>query len=464
MTSPDRLKRLVAADGRHVVHPFSQIASTEITPSTMYVGGEGCYVRTASGDRLFDANAGLGCVNVGYGRDEIADAIRDQAAQLGYFQIFGQNATLPSAELAAKLAELAPGDLNRVVFSTGGSLANETAVRVAHHYFRLQGKHDKKQIISVAGAYHGSGYLTASMTQSAPEYRELFHTAESIVHVAASPNAYRAPEGVLVEDFLDYLVDDLERLIAKVRSERIACFILEPILGTGGAIVPPDGYHAQVAEICRENEILVIADEVVTGFGRLGEFFAGEPLFDFVADMVTVGKGISSGYLPLAATLISDEIYEVIGSSKDPDVLFAHGFTYSGHPACCAAGLKNIDIMEREDLCGNVREVGMGFQADLRALREAPIVGDVRGRGFMAAVELVRDKTSKEPFPVEVEVAKRVEAHCRVQGLIVRGLGAKLVLGPPLVMTADQATWVVDTLRSGLEHVTDDLLAAGALD
>ena len=451
----------IGQDRSHVIHPFSQLATTEVTPDDMYVGAAGCYLEDGHGNQLFDANAGLWCVNIGYGREEMVEAIREQAGRMSYGQIFARNANLPSAELAARLAEMAPAGLDRVFFSTGGSIANETAVRTVHHYFRTLGRDSKRFVISVDQSYHGSTYLAASLTFSG-NYHELFHVVD-VVRSITAPYPYRRPEGVDADRFVDYLVDDLERLITRLGADNIACFILEPVLGAGGVIVPPDGYHARMVEVCRANDIFVIADEVVTGFGRLGHFMASEPVFGMEADLITLGKGISSGYQPLAATLVSDRIHEVISSSTDPDSIYAHGFTHSGHPVCCAAGLANIEIMEREDICGHVTLVGAGFQARLGELYESPLVGEVRGMGFMAAVELVADRTTRMTFPSEVGITGRVEAYCRSQGLIVRPLRQHIVLSPPLIMTAEEGDWVVGVIHRSLERVESDLRTEGLL-
>ena len=451
----------IGYDRSHVIHPFSQLATTEITADDMYVAGDGCYLEDARRNRFFDANAGLWCVNIGYGRREMVSAVAEQTARLNYGQIFARNANLPSAALAARIAALAPAGLNKVFFSTGGSIANETAVRTAHHYFRLQGRDSKRLVLSVDQSYHGSTYLAASLTFSG-NYHETFHVVDAVRKIAA-PYPYRAPEGVKGDRFVEYLVDDLERAITRLGADNIACFILEPVLGAGGVIVPPDGYHTRMVEVCRANDILVIADEVVTGFGRLGHFMAAGPVFGMEPDMITLGKGISSGYQPLAATLVSEHVHDAISASKDPDQVYAHGFTHSGHPVCCAAGLVNIDILERDDICGRVLRVGAGFQARLRDLYGSALVGDVRGMGFMAAIELVADRYTKAIFPSEIGISGRVEAYCRDQGLIVRPLRQHIILSPPLVMTAAEGEWVVDVILRSLELVESDLRAEGLL-
>ncbi len=455
------LDSAIDRDRSHVIHPFSQLATTAVTPEDMYVAASGCYLEDALGNRLFDANAGLWCVNIGYGRAEMVEAIREQAARMSYGQIFARNANLPAAELAARLAGLAPPDLNQVFLGTGGSIANDTAIRTAHHYFRLQGRESKRIVLSVDQSYHGSTYLAASLTFSG-NYHETFHVAD-VAHSITAPYPYRAHDGLEGQRFVDYLVDDLERTITRLGAYNIACFILEPVLGAGGVIVPPHGYHTRMVEVCHANDILVIADEVVTGFGRLGHFMAAEPVFGMKADLVTLGKGISSGYQPLSATLVSDRIHEVISASTDPDRIYAHGFTHSGHPVGCASGLANIDIMEREDTCGHVTRVGARFQNRLRDLYRSPLVGDVRGIGFMSAVELVADRRTKKVFPPEIGISGRVEAYCRSQGLIVRPLRQHIILSPPLIMTVEEGDWVVGVIGRSLERVESDLRDEGVL-
>jgi adenosylmethionine-8-amino-7-oxononanoate aminotransferase len=262
-----------------------------------------------------------------------------------------------------------------------------------------------------------------------------------------------------VEEFCDQKVADLEDKILELGPENVACFVAEPIMGAGGVIVPPSGYHRRTWEVCQKYGVLYISDEVVTAFGRLGEMFASESVFDVTPDVIICAKGITSGYLPLGATLFSDEIYEVISVPQAEGAMFTHGLTYSGHPVCCAAGLKNIEIMEREDICGHVREVGPYLEAQLATLLDLPIVGDVRGKNFMMCVENVANQETKELLPAEVKIGKRIAEHCQNRGLMVRPLAHLNILSPPLILSREQIDTVVDTLRESIIATMDDLVS-----
>jgi adenosylmethionine-8-amino-7-oxononanoate aminotransferase len=281
------------------------------------------------------------------------------------------------------------------------------------------------------------------------------------IHHIPAPNVYRRPSGVSVEQFCDQKVADLENKILELGPENVACFIAEPIMGAGGVIVPPPGYQRRTWEVCKKYEVLYISDEVVTAFGRLGEIFASEAVFDVRPDILICAKGISSGYLPLGATLFSDEIYDVISVPQAEGAMFTHGFTYSGHPVSCAAGNKNIEIIEREDICGHVREVGPYLEQQLATLLDLPIVGDVRGKHFMMCVENVADKETKELLPAEAHIGNRIADHCQKRGLIVRPMAHLNVLSPPLILTKEQIDTMVAILRESITAATDDLVREG---
>ena len=369
-------------DRDHYIHPWTDFSVFKEKGSDVIAHSEGVYVFDSDGNRFIDGIGGLWCVNIGYGNEEMANAVADQIRQIPYYSSFGHLTTPPSAELAAKLAEISPGNLNRVFYGTGGSMANDTAVRIVQFYFNRLGKKSKKQIISRVDAYHGSTFLAASITGVMFD-RIGFDVLEDMIHHISPPNCYRAPDNMGRRGILRLPDPRSSRTRSrKMGAENIACFFAEPIMGAGGVIVAPNGYHRRMLEVCRKNEIFYISDEVVTAFGRLGHFFASEACFDIVPDIITSAKGLSSGYLPLSATLLSDEIYEVISVPQEEGALFTHGFTYSGHPVCCAAGLKNIEIMERDDICGHVRDVGPYFEEQLETLLDLPIVGDVRGSHF----------------------------------------------------------------------------------
>jgi len=447
-------------DRDHNIHPWTNFASFKEEGSLVMSHAEGPYVYDSDGNQFIDGIGGLWCVNIGYGREEMADAIADQIKQIPYYSTFNHLTTPPAANLAAKLAELAPGSLNHVFFGTGGSMANDTAVRIIHFYFNRLGKKNKKKVIARTDGYHGSTYLAMSMTGVTFDHQG-FDLAPDLVHHIPAPNCYRRPEGMTEEAFCDAKVADLENKILELGPENVACFIAEPIMGAGGVIVPPKGYHRKTREVCNKYEVLYISDEVVTGFGRLGHFFASEAVFDFVPDVITCAKGISSGYLPLSATILSEQIYDVISVPQAKGALFTHGFTYSGHPVVCAAGVKNIEIMERENICGHVRDVGPYFESQLRTLLDYPIVGDVRGSHFMMCIENVADKATKEIFPAEVAIGQRIAHHCQQRGLIVRPIAHLNVMSPPLILDRTQIDTVVSTLGKSIEATMEELKAEG---
>lgn len=447
-------------DRDHCIHPWTDFSTFKEKGSDIMAESEGAYVIDSDGARYLDGIGGLWCVNIGYGRQEMAEAIAEQAKQLCYYSTFGHVASPPAATLAAKLAQLAPGSLNHVFFGTGGSMANDTAIRVIHFYFNRLGKKSKKHIISRVDGYHGSTYLTMSMTGVAFDHIG-FDIIKDFIHHIPAPNVYRRPPGVRVEQFCDQKVADLENKILELGPENVACFIAEPIMGAGGVIVPPPGYHRRTWEVCKKYEVLYISDEVVTAFGRLGEIFATEAVFDVRPDILICAKGISSGYLPLGATLFSDEIYDVISVPQAEGAMFTHGFTYSGHPVSCAAGNKNIEIIEREDICGHVREVGPYLEQQLATLLDLPIVGDVRGKYFMMCVENVANKETKELLPAEVLIGNRIADHCQKRGLIVRPIAHLNVLSPPLILTKEQIDTMVAILRESITAAMDDLVREG---
>jgi len=453
-------------DRDHFVHPWTHFDSFKQEGSLIMDRAEGVYVTDISGKRYLDGIGGLWCVNAGYGRHEIADAIAEQARRLAFYNPFVDTTNVPAAELAAKLASLAPGALNHVFYTCGGSTANDTAVRIAHYYHARRGKKSKIHVISRIDAYHGSTYLTASITGRPADRSPSLHFIEDWIHHVSSPNFYRSEkaraEGMSEAEFCDFLVQELEDKILELGPDNVACFFAEPIMGAGGVIVPPEGYHARTLEVCRRHDVLYISDEVVTAFGRLGHFFASKDVFGIEPDMIVTAKGLTSGYQPLGACIFSDQVYDAM-SAADPDGWFTNGFTYSGHPVACAAGLANIALMERDDICGHVRKVGPYLEKKLNELLDLPLVGQVRGRHFMMCVENVADKATREHLPEAANIGKRISDHCERLGLIVRPLGALNVISPPLTLTEGQIDELVGILRQGIEAAMQDLKREGLL-
>ncbi len=444
----------------HFIHPWTDFSTFKQEGSLVMAESEGAYVIDSEGKKYIDGIGGLWCVNIGYANDEMADAIAEQARRIPYYSTFNHITTPPAAELAAKLAELAPETLRHIFYGTGGSMANDTAIRIVHYYFNRLGKPKKKKIISRVDGYHGSTYLAMTLTGVEFDHQG-FDLAPGLVHYIPAPNPYRRPQGMTIDEFCDEKVKDLENKILELGPDNVACFIAEPIMGAGGVIVPPPGYHKRTRDVCSEYDVLYISDEVVTGFGRLGEFFSSKSVFGFTPDIITCAKGISSGYVPLSATILSESIYDVISVPQVEGGMFTHGFTYSGHPISCAAGLKNIEIMEREAICNHVREIGPYLESQLSTLLEYPIVGDVRGSHFMMCIENVADKETKSLLPDEAEIGNRIATHCQERGLIVRPIAHLNVLSPPLIMTRSEIDTMVEVLHESIRATQDDLTREG---
>lgn len=444
-------------DRRHNIHPFTDLAMMEKAERTVIVKAQGNYVFGEDGRKFLDGLGGMWCVNIGHGREEMAEIIADQVRRLDYYSPFDDLTTPAMASLVEALSERAPGNLNRVLLTTGGSTAADSAVRLVHHYFIRLGQPSRRHIISRHNSYHGSTYLTASLSD--PGYSDGWLAENSIIHHIGAPNLYRQPEGTTEAEFLEMLVTEFETKILELGAENVACFIAEPIQGSGGVIVPPEGYHKRMLEVCRKYGMLYISDEVVTGFGRLGHFFASEARFGIVPDIIISAKGLSSGYVPLGAVILSDEIYAVL--SHKTGAYFNTGFTYSGHAVACAAALKNIEIIEREKLCERVRENGPRFEEKLKELVGLPLVGDVRGSRFMMCIEYVANKSKKELFGDDVRIGKRIWRHCQKRGLLVRPLAHLNVLSPPLTLTPDEIEFIGDVLRDAIHDTADELTRDG---
>ena len=446
-------------DRAHSLHPWTNFGSFEKEGSLVIARGEGCYLWDADGRQYLDAVGGMWCTNVGLGRKDMARAIADQVERLAFANSFVDVTNEPSARLSAKLAALAPGDLNRVHLTTGGSTAVDTAVRMVWYYQSCMGRPEKTDIVARDHSYHGSTYLTQSVGKRPGDRVAEFRYKEDGIHHLTPPNPYRRPEGMSEGQFCDHLVAEFEALIARVGADRIGGFIAEPIQASGGVIVPPEGYLRRMWEVCQRHDILFIADEVVTAFGRLGHWFASEAEFGVVPDMITCAKGLTSGYLPLGALIFSDRIWDAMAAKGER--WFTTGFTYSGHPVSCAAALKSIEIIETEGLLENAATVGDYFLDRLKGLESLPLVGQVRGRRLMVCVENVASKLTKEPLPDGVNESKRISDAAEAMGLMVRPIGHLNVMSPPLTITKGQVDFVVETLERAIRKVTDELVREG---
>lgn len=441
LTESDRMKL-----DEHVVYPWEDV-SLPTSEKTFLTSGEGIYVRDHSGNQLIDGPGGMWCVNVGHGRTEIAEAIAQQALTLGYVSpwSFGMDHTL---RLTERLARYAPGDLNHVFYTTCGSTSVDSALRFVFFYNNCRGLPEKKQIIARSGAYHGSTFLGATCSGKDSDKANM-DMAEGLVHHISNPKPLDRPTGMSIDDWCDVLVDELEETILELGPGRVAAFIAEPVLGSGGVVVPPPGYHQRTLDVCRKHDVLYISDEVVTAFGRLGSMFASEDVFGIVPDLITTAKGLTSGYIPMGAVFISDRLFDELRELSVDHTYFSNGFTYSGHPVAVAAAEKNLDIFEQEDLIEHAQEVGPYFQARLSELAALDAVREVRGEGLMAAVECCLDPDHPDETR-DSEFTQEVDKLCQARGLIVRPVYNSCVMSPPLIITKDQVDELVEILGSSI--------------
>lgn len=451
---------MIELDRRHVIHPYHSFDTYLTDPVLPIERGAGAQLVDTDGRRYIDAVGGMWCTNIGLGRDEMADAIADQVRRLAYASSFVDLTNSPAVELSAKLAALAPGDLDHVFFTTGGSTAVDAAYRIIQFYQHARGTPAKRHVLSRVDAYHGTTYASVSIGGKPGDRVAGFNYIDDTIHHLSSPNHYRFGAGRTEQEFADDLVAEFRATVDALGADRIAAFFAEPIMGSGGVIVPPADYLPRVRELCREHDIVYVSDEVVTGFGRLGEWFASEPLFGIQPDIITTAKGLTSGYLPLGAVIVSDRIFDVIAEPGHGRYL-AVGYTYSGHPVSCAAALTNIEIIEREGLLDHVKRIGPYFIERLQSLRDLPMVGDVRGSHLMACVEFVADRDTRRLYPEAIDVGKRVANACEPRGLIVRPMVNLNVMSPPLVIDRDDVDRIVATLREAIVEVRADLDAAG---
>lgn len=449
LTNEPSTEDLLEWDRTHQIHPWAAMDEWRGYDNMLIENAKGIYMWDETGKRFLDGPGGMWCTQIGYGRSEMAKAATDQMMKLAYTSPF-TSTTAPSAILARKLAELAPGDLNNVLFTTGGSTAVDTALRTMQYMNNRRGKPNKKLILAREKGYHGSTYLAHSVTGKERD-KSHFDFETRLVHFLPDVNPYRRPSGMSVDAWCDAKIADMQAAITKLGAENIGAFIAEPILASGGVVVPPPGYHRRTWELCQAHDILYISDEVVTGFGRLGHWFSSKDLFDFQPDMITCAKGLTSGYLPLGACIVSDRVMEQM-SNLGTASSFTNGYTYSAHPVCCAVALKNIEIIEREHILEHVRTITPHFQARLAALTKFTVVGDARGMGLLGCIEC---KASN--LEAERTLGSKVDAACEKRGLLVRPMINMAVFSPPLIITIEQIDQMFDIIEDALQEVQDEL-------
>lgn len=434
-----------ALSGEHHLAPFSDYKQLKEKGPRIITKAKGVYLWDSEGNKILDGMAGLWCVAVGYGREELVKAASDQMRELPYYNLFFQTAHPPALELAKAISAVAPKGMSHVFFTGSGSEGNDTVLRMVRHYWALKGKPQKKVIIGRVNGYHGSTVAGASLGGMAFMHEQGDLPIPGIVHI---PQPYWFGEGgdMTPDEFGVWAAEQLEKKILEVGEDNVAAFIAEPIQGAGGVIIPPETYWPKVKEILAKYEILFVADEVICGFGRTGEWF-GSDYYDLKPDLMTIAKGLTSGYIPMGGVIVRDEVAGVVTEGGD----FNHGFTYSGHPVAAAVGLENLRILRDEKVITHVHEETAPYlQKRLRELNDHPLVGEVRGLGMLGAIELVKDKTTRARYEGK-GVGMICRQFCFDNGLIMRAVGDTMIIAPPLVITREEIDELVEKARKCLD-------------
>lgn len=449
--------RLDHWDRNTFFHPSTHLAqhARGESPTRIVKTGSGVFIEDADGNTLLDAFAGLYCVNVGYGRMEIADAIADQAKELAYYHAYVGHGTEASITLANMVIERAPENMSKVYFGLSGSDANETNIKIVWYYNNILGRSEKKKIISRWRGYHGSGLMTGSLTGLALFHNKFDLPLDRVLHTEAPYYYLREDESLSELEFSQFCADQLEKMILAEGPDTVAAFIGEPVLGTGGIVPPPEGYWAAIQKVLNKYDVLLIADEVVTGFGRLGTMF-GSAHYDIKPDIITIAKGLTSAYAPLSGSIIGDKVWKVLEQGTDEYGAIGHGWTYSAHPIGAAAGIANLNLIDELKLVNNAGTMGAYFKNALTdAIGDHANVGEVRGEGLMCAVELVNNKAKREFITPQGSVAPKVVAKLLEQHVIARAMPQSDVIGfaPPLCINEAECDQVVSALKNAITSV-----------
>ena len=449
---------LQALDAAHHMHPFTAGKVLAEKGARIITRGKGVWLTDSEGTDILDGMSGLWCVNIGYGRDELAAAAERQMRELPYYNTFFQTSHVPGIDLAAKIAELVPGDLNHVFFASSGSEANDTNIRLVRTYWSLKGQPEKTVIISRKNAYHGSTLGGASLGGMVAMHAQGSLPIPGMHHIG-QPNWWTEGGEMSPEEFGLARARELETAIAEIGEDKVAAFIAEPVQGAGGVIVPPDSYWPEIQRICDAHDILLISDEVICGFGRTGNMFGFETV-GWRPDIITIAKGLSSGYQPIGGSVVSDEIASVMADAE-----FAHGYTYSGHPVAAAVALENLRIMEEEQLVARVRDdIGPYLKDRWTSLIEHPLVGEAKIVGMMASVALTPNKAARAPF---VTPPGTVGSICRdnsfANNLIMRHVGDRIVVAPPLVISRDEVDTLIERAWTAFDQTLEKLKSEGMM-
>jgi len=451
-------EELQAIDSAHHMHPFTHNSALADKGARVITSAKGVWLKDSEGEEIIDGMAGLWCVNIGYGRTELAEAAARQMRELPFYNTFFQTTTVPALMLAKKLAELAPGDLNNVFFANGGSDANDTNLRMVRTYWAEKGQPDRDVVISRWNAYHGSSMGSASLGGMKGMHGQGGLPIPGITYID-QPDWWSEGGDMTPEDFGLERAQQLEAKIKEIGPEKVAAFIAEPIQGAGGVIIPPTTYWPEIQRICKKYDILLIADEVICAFGRTGNWFGSQTL-GIQPDIMTVAKGLSSGYIPIGASIVSDRVAAVI---RDTD--FNHGYTYSGHPVACAVALENLRIIEEEDIINQVRNVtGPYLRKKWESLADHPLVGEAKIVGMIGSIALTPDKASRAAFAVEGgAIGLLCRDQCFANNIIMRSVDDRMVISPPLTITCDEIDILIARAIKSLDETYAKLKAGGML-
>jgi L-2,4-diaminobutyrate transaminase len=456
---------LLAIDRKNVFHAsthLKQYADGDLA-GRIITGGNGIRIRDSEGVELIDAFAGLYCVNIGYGRQEMAEAIYEQAKQLAYYHTYVGHTNEALVELSERIIQLCPPGMSKVYYGMSGSDANETQMKLVWYYNNVRGLTDKKKIISRDRGYHGSTIASGSLT-GLPLFHNYFDLPLDRVKHTLAPHYYRREDSNMTElEFSQHCANELEKMILEEGPDTVAAMIAEPVLGTGGIIPPPKGYWNAIRKVLDQYDVLLIADEVVCGFGRLGENF-GSILYDMKPDLITVAKGLTSAYQPLSGVIVGDKVWQVLEQGTDQWGAIGHGYTYSGHPIGAAAALCNLNIIERENLTANAKTTGDYMQQRMaQTFADHPLVGESRGVGMLHALEFAANKQQRKGFDANLKVGPQISAACMAEGMIARAMPHGDILGfaPPLIATPDDVDGMVERAHGAVNKVMNQLIRSG---
>jgi 4-aminobutyrate---pyruvate transaminase len=443
-----------ARDIASVLHPYTNLESHVTTGPHLIEQGRGIYVYDEGGKEYIEGLAGLWCTSFGFGEDELVKAATAQMKKLPYYHLFAGKGTNPSIDLAERLLQVAPANFSKVFFANSGSEANDTMIKMVWYYNNAIGRPEKKKIIARLRGYHGVTIAAGSLT-GLPYVHTAFDLPIERIRHTVCPDYYRgAKEGESEAAFSDRMADELDALIQGEGPETVAAFIAEPVMGAGGVVLPPEGYFPKIQAVLKKYDVLMVADEVICGFGRTGNMWGSET-FDIVPDILTCAKALSSAYLPISAVMISEPIYEAFRKQSGELGTFGHGFTYTGHPVCAAVALRTLELMEERQILAHVRRVSPRFQERLKANADHPLVGEARGIGLIGAIELSADKARRKPFDPALKMGARLAAMAQEEGLIVRPLpGDCIGFCPPLIIDDDQIDEMFDRFERALARFT----------